>query len=75
MLLRKQTSYRGIWSTRLDFDPKNEYEEAGTTVFYSDTSYAAVLIKSIQGSRVVMARWTDNVTRTVKVGSHFDSTV
>lgn len=75
MLLRKQTSYRGIWSTRLDFDPKNDYEEAGTAVFYSDTSYATVLIRSIQGSRVVMARWTDNLTRTVKVGSLSDSIV
>jgi beta-xylosidase len=70
MILRKQTAYRGIWSTRLDFEPTNDFEEAGTVVFYSDVSYAAIIIKSVQGSKVIVARWTDPETRTVKVGRH-----
>jgi len=66
MVLRKQTAYSGMWSTRLDFEPSNDFEEAGTVVFYSDVSYAAILIKSVNGSRVIVARWTDHETRTIK---------
>lgn len=67
MVLRKQTSYTGTWSTRIDFEPTNEYEEAGTVAFYSDVSYAAIIVKLVGDRRIVLARWTDHESRTVKV--------
>lgn len=67
MVLRKQTSYTGTWSTRIDFEPTNEYEEAGTVAFYSDASYAAIVIKLVGDKRVIQARWTCHESRTVKV--------
>lgn len=68
MLLRKQTALRGSWSTSLHFDPEDEFEEAGSVVYYSNISYGAILIKRRGGERVVLARWTDYESRTTKVG-------
>lgn len=70
MLLRKQVTYTGTWSTRIDFEPTNEYEEAGTVAYYSDASYAAIIIKQVGDKRVVIARWTGHESRTVKVTLH-----
>lgn len=67
MVLRKQLSYNGTWSTRLDFTPTNEYEEAGTVLYYSDMSYAAIVVKQVGDRRVILARWTDHLSRDVKV--------
>lgn len=60
MLLRRQTAYNGTWRTRIEFDPADEWEEAGTTVFYSKWSYIALVIRrSKEGSKEVVVRWTD----------------
>ena len=60
MLLRRQTSYNGTWATRIDFDPADEWEEAGTTVFYSRWSYIALLVRRNKGGeKEVVVRWTD----------------
>jgi hypothetical protein len=60
MLLRRQTSYDGIWKTRMIYDPADEWEEAGTTVFYSRWSYIALVIrKNKDGEKEIVARWTD----------------
>lgn len=71
MLLRKQLAHSGVWSTRMHFDPSSEYEEAGTTIFYSYASYAAILVTMMGQQRVVMARYTDPDTRKVKVSCKF----
>lgn len=67
MILRKQTAHTGIWSTSIDFDPVDEYEEAGAVVYYSNISYGAILIKRRNGRRQVVARWTDHLSRETKV--------
>lgn len=60
MLLRRQTAYNGAWRTRIDFDPADEWEEAGTTVFYSRWSYIALLLRrNKEGKKEVVVRWTE----------------
>ena len=60
MLLRRQTSYNGTWKTRMIYDPTDEWEEAGTVVWYSRWSYIAIVIrKTKEGQREIVARWTD----------------
>jgi hypothetical protein len=60
MLLRRQTSYNGIWKTRMIYDPADEWEEAGTVVWYSRWSYIAILVrKNGKGEKEVVVRWTD----------------
>lgn len=60
MLLRRQTAYNGTWRTRIEFDPADEWEEAGTTVFYSRWSYIALIIRRNKaGKKEVVVRWTD----------------
>ena len=67
ILLRKQTAYSGVWTTALDFQPLDAYEEAGTTIFYSGESYAAILIRQGEISREVVVRWTDPIRRDIQV--------
>lgn len=67
MILRKQIAHTGIWSTSIDFDPIDEYEEAGAVVYYSNISYGAILIRKKDERREILARWTDHVSRTTKV--------
>lgn len=60
MLLQRQTAYNGTWRTRIEFDPADEWEEAGTTVFYSKWSYIALVIRrNKSGEKEVVVRWTD----------------
>lgn len=75
MLLRRQEAYNGTWRTRIDFDPADEWEEAGTTVFYSRFSYIALLVrKDKDGKKEVVVRWTDaSDGKKVKVNSRFSS--
>jgi beta-xylosidase len=68
MLLRKQTAYIGKWSTKLHFEPESEYDQAGTTVYYSAFSFAAIYITKENGRLAIVARWTDHETRTIQVG-------
>ena len=42
------------------YEPADEWEEAGTTVFYSRWSYIALVIrKDKNGEKEIVARWTD----------------
>ena len=42
------------------YDPADEWEEAGTVVWYSRWSYIAILVrKNGEGEREVVVRWTD----------------
>jgi beta-xylosidase len=60
MLLRRQTSYDGTWKTRMIYEPADEWEEAGTTVFYSRWSFIAIIVrKNKEGKKEIVARWTD----------------
>jgi hypothetical protein len=60
MLLRRQTSYNGVWTTRIVYEPVDEWEEAGTVVFYSRWSYIAIVIrKNKDGKKEIVARWTE----------------
>ena len=75
MLLRRQTSYNGIWKTRIIYDPADEWEEAGTVVWYSRWSYIAILVrKNEKGEKEVVARWTDAENdKAVKVSTFYSS--
>lgn len=68
-LFRKQKHYAGIWSAVLTFEPDNECEEAGTTIYYGVNSYAAVLVRKKGQGREVVARWKDEDIA-VKVSLH-----
>ncbi|GFZ46640.1 hypothetical protein JCM24511_03860 [Saitozyma sp. JCM 24511] len=60
MLLRKQTSLSGTWSTLLDFNPTTTVEEAGTAVFWSKWAFMALLVRLGKDRRKeVVLRWTD----------------
>jgi hypothetical protein len=42
------------------YDPADEWEEAGTVVWYSRWSYIAILVrKNEKGEKEVVVRWTD----------------
>lgn len=42
------------------YEPGNEWEEAGTVVFYSRWSYIAIVIrKNKDGKKEIVARWTE----------------
>jgi hypothetical protein len=42
------------------YDPTDEWEEAGTVVWYSRWSYIAILVrKDGKGEKEVVVRWTD----------------
>jgi len=42
------------------YDPTDEWEEAGTVVWYSRWSYIAIVTrKTKEGQREIVARWTD----------------
>jgi beta-xylosidase len=60
MLLRRQTSYDGTWTTRIKYEPADEWEEAGTVVYYSKWSYIAIVVrKNKDGKKEILARWTE----------------
>jgi hypothetical protein len=60
MLLRKQMSLSGTWSTLLDFNPTTSTEEAGTAVFWSKWAFMALLVRLGKDRRKeVLLRWTD----------------
>ena len=42
MFLRKQTQRRGIWETRLDFDPSEQTYEAGTVLYWNCYTFASI---------------------------------
>jgi beta-xylosidase len=60
-LFRKQTAFKGTWTTEIDFDPDYPGEEAGTTVYWSKYAFmAAGLRKSDEGDgRYAFLRWYD----------------
>lgn len=68
MLLRKQTSLTGTWETSLEFEPENEYEEAGTAVYLLGASYIAMLIRQKAGVRQIVLQWIDE-QHTLKVST------
>jgi hypothetical protein len=42
------------------YEPADEWEEAGTTVFYSRWSFIAIIVrKNKEGKKEIVARWTD----------------
>ncbi|GAB7347030.1 hypothetical protein MBLNU459_g3175t2 [Dothideomycetes sp. NU459] len=45
MLLRKQTSVSGTWSTRLDFDPSSPNYEAGIVLYWNMYTLASIGIR------------------------------
>lgn len=42
MLLKKQTSFSGRWTARVDFDPQRPGEEAGVSIWWSKWCYASI---------------------------------
>ncbi|WWD01008.1 hypothetical protein V866_007946 [Kwoniella sp. B9012] len=68
MLLQKQVSLRGLWSTSLDFEPRSSNEEAGTTIFWSCYAYAALVVRQGEqpGTREIQMRWICEESEDVK---------
>lgn len=68
--MQKQQYLSGTWETELDFQPSTANEEAGSTVFWSCTAFAAIVVKKgeKEASRVVVLRWTDIDSEEDKVG-------
>lgn len=61
MLLRKLPTPCGIWTTEIEFDPVNEYEEAGATVYLSLLSYLALSVRrDVNGKRKIVMRWPED---------------
>lgn len=65
MVMRKLPTPCGTWTSELDFNPANEFEEAGTTVYLSWMSYLALSIRMDQGgNRKIVLRWPEDQMET-----------
>lgn len=58
MLLRKQTSSTGIWTTRLDFNPSKETYEAGTALYWNVYTSASIGIRRSEATGARELRFT-----------------
>lgn len=68
MVLRKQTSYSGLWSTTIEFEPTDTSSEAGIIATYSKWSFIAMLVRrGVDKALQLVLQWTDPDTFEVTV--------
>lgn len=59
VLFKKLPYPAGTWETVMDYQPTNEYEEAGITVFLSLLSHISVTVRcGVDGKRRLNVRWS-----------------
>jgi hypothetical protein len=77
-LLQKQTRFDLEWSTEVSFDPSRAGEEAGTVVWLTTTTYAAIGVRGDGDGRLhIVFRRPDEsyvmqVSGTIDIGGDVD---
>lgn len=73
MVLRKQTTFHGVWRATVDFDPHEQGQGAGVAIWWSKWAHALLGIRGGKGgTRELVFRYAEPDGTSFKVSGQVD---